>query len=437
MSRKNRKRIQKNRSPSSNSLVSNKSLEKTNGRGASSVSLDPTKIDKLDFDGLYRLHQSSKFIQRIIGIPVTDALRDGFDIEFSNESDKKRFDAFVKKNKIDLEAKVEEVAIGKRVYGYSFVIPASNVEGNLSEVSTDGEILGFNYIEPTMVDSIEYYSSVLDHKFKHIKTLYVQDYLGTNYTKTSANRIKIIEENVFIDGFGVSYKGMLINKLDPTNSLINQLLEEISSASTTKWSLSELIYRANFILFKVDRSVAERDAKQDQFQRDLNTKTQAYMSKNDEAQVVNSANGVNPESWMNQTLMVISSATGIPVQRLTGQQKGAITGSEEDRKQYHDILYTVRRKELNPFINWAVNKISKNINLGEFSIKWNDIDESEDQEIETNTKKADLLSKLVDIYIKLANSQGQDRARESILDIATNLGFDKSIMDSLEGMLNG
>ncbi|GLI57734.1 hypothetical protein PM10SUCC1_32480 [Propionigenium maris DSM 9537] len=417
-----KKRIQKNRAEPKGQIVTNKSLKNKEGRGFDSLSIDPTKVDNLNFKQEKTYYDNNEFIQRIISIPILDAAKDGIKILFDNEGDQERFKNYIQDKDLDIEKLAIRMGIISRKHGTSIMYGVFDELGGASLSEDLGRITGvrkFNVQGSNVIQEIKYNDDFLSEDFGDIKVL--------KLSKKPFGDVVVHKSRVHLlhNRGGKTKKGTGISQLQ-------KLRMELMMTHTIKWSLAEIAYRLNWIFFKTKKAVAGQDQEQEEFLKDINTKTQAFISREDGVESINAGTGVNPVNWYQFVMEVISSCTGIPKQRLLGQQKGVLAAGQEDREQYFQMLEVTRKRDMEPTINFIVKKVAEAINLGKYEIQWGDLRAlSEKDSIDLADAKVELLNKLIDAFNKLAGTKGRETARAAVFELANSLDFDEGMLEQL------
>lgn len=419
---KRRRGIQKNRAEPKGQIVTNKALRSKESRGFDSLNIDPTKVENLNFKQEKNYYDNNEFIQRIISIPILDAVKDGVTIVFENESDQERFNNYILDKELDIEKLATRMGIVSRKHGTAIMYGVFNELGGapLSEkLGKVTEVVKFNIQGSNIIQEIKYNQDFLSKEFGDIKHLKI--------SKKPFGDVKVHKSRVHLlhNRGGKTKKGIGISQLQ-------KLRMELMMTHTIKWSLAEIAYRLNWIFFKTKKKVAGHDQEQEEILKDINTKTQAFIGQEDKIESINSGTGLNPVNWYQFIMEVISSCTGIPKQRLLGQQKGVLAAGQEDREQYFEMLEVTRKRDLEPTINFIVKKVAEAINLGKYKICWGDLRApSEKEAVELAKAKVELLTKIIEAFNKLAGVKGRESAREAVFELANTLNFDDGMMEQL------
>ena len=82
--------------------------------------------------------------------------------------------------------------------------------------------------------------------------------------------------------------------------------------------------------------------------------------------------GLPPEGFYNVTVNQIAAGSRIPISILLGSQRGTISASEKDRKDYFELLKTIQVNYINPTLIKIIKLLqaSKQLPEGEFSVKF-------------------------------------------------------------------
>lgn len=84
--------------------------------------------------------------------------------------------------------------------------------------------------------------------------------------------------------------------------------------------------------------------------------------------------GLPPEGFYNVTVNQIAAGSRIPVSILLGSQRGTISASEKDRKDYYELLKSIQINYISPMLIKIINlfQASKQLPEGEFTIKFHE-----------------------------------------------------------------
>lgn len=407
------------RAEKTSELKSVKDLE----RGAHTQTFNPKKPSSYSFEEEEGLFSSVEIVKRIVTIPLKDSLREGFDIRFDNEKDQVRFDNYIASNKLNLKKVLYKLAVETRKHGTAVLFPI--VKDSVAEISKElgsvTEVLGFNIIKEDKITNV---------KFN-------EDFTSENYGDVEELKL---EKDIIVHPSRVliSWNDGDITTKETKNlgvSTLNKLSQELTGYNTVKWSLTEIAYRLSFIFFKSDKRVAESRSEQQEYLKDINTLTQGFIDKEDDVITVNSGAGINPETWIVTFLKIISATTGIPVQRILGNEAGAVTGSEENRIQYREVLEAIRQFVYEEPLYFMIDLICSAINLGSYEILWPELlQKSEEEKMKIKKIKAETLKIFFEAFDKARQLKKEESISNVALELADEMGIDISGID-LEKLL--
>lgn len=82
--------------------------------------------------------------------------------------------------------------------------------------------------------------------------------------------------------------------------------------------------------------------------------------------------GLPPEGFYNVTVNQIAAGSRIPISILLGSQRGTISASEKDRKDYYELLKSIQINYITPTLLKIIKllQVSKQLPEGEFSVKF-------------------------------------------------------------------
>ena len=144
-------------------------------------------------------------------------------------------------------------------------------------------------------------------------------------------------------------------------SIFQQLYDRFVIFDTVEWSIGQLIYRINFLVYSTSKQNAEGLSKRgiSHMEQEINSSTLAVIGKDDELKSVDTSRGVDPEQYINGAGTILSIHTNIPKQRLIGNSSGAIAGAKEDAKKYSEYLKRLFTAKISRIATDMVNKVAK------------------------------------------------------------------------------
>lgn len=396
-------------------------------RGAHSNIINANKPHVYSFDEEEDLFSGSSFISRIIKIPLLDALKGDVKIAFDNESDQSRYDNYISDKKLDPFAVAEETLVEVRKHGTAIVYPyVKAIKGDIGKpLSGVTDILGFKVWHEGLIEKMKFDKDPFSLTFEEVNELKIKR--NNEIVNVNPSRVFIVwndDIKNLRDGED-EYRGI---------SSINKLAQEITGYVTSKYSLTEIIHRLTFILFKMEQGAALDEAKKAEYKKELDILSQLFMGEKDSIEAVNSGNNVNPKIWIEGMLMPFSVATGIPVYRLLGSQEGALATSTENRLQYNALLESVIRKSLEKVIRYCVDLISIAISLGPYKVEWPDLNQlGEKDKMEVNKGKAETYETIGNAFKAFKEAKGVSGAQGVIEEIMKELDVGEGTVKAILG----
>ena len=331
----------------------------------------PTNIGEpndIDIDILLKVNNLARII---LTTPIEDMLKNGFDIKFYKgksingeelDEDKEIYDAVWEEiKKLKFINKLKDLLIQSRKYGYSllyYITKEKNSE-TVNPLSNNYELMGLNVFDKYDIQKLEINKNKLSVDYNSLENPVV--------IKTKTGNINSSEQSYDIDTSRLSFSQGYTDRNNPLGiSIFNSLMDTIVIVDTTEWSIAQLVYRANLLLYKTSNQNAEKimeDGGIAAKEEEINASTLAVMGKEDEMAALNTTSGFSPEAFINTAITILSVHTNIPKQRLMGNTQGTLAGSEEDAKKYAEYLKRYFNTDAVPIIEEFLDKLLKSMGI--------------------------------------------------------------------------
>lgn len=381
----------------------------------------PTDID---IDTLLRINNLARII---LTAPVEDMLKNEFDIKFyRNKEDDVNEELYNivwnEIKRLNFIEKLKDLLIQSRRYGYSllYYITAENNSETALPLSNDFEILGLNVFDKYDIQEIKVNKNKTSIEFDTLKNPVI--------INTVTDSDLGLEERIEIDTSRLSLSRGYIDRKNPLGvSIFDSLMDTIVIVDTTEWSIAQLIYRANFLVYKTSEDNARRIEENGGLatkEQELNASTVGIVGQNDILEVINGTTGLDPKAFIDAAITILSVHTNIPKQRLMGNTQGTLSGSEEDAKKYAEYLKRYFNTEAVPVIKDFIDKVLQSLNLSNiyYEVTLESLIEQDEKDIaETEKLQAQALeSKLsvINAMIDLMNKVGINPTSTSLENIA-------------------
>ena len=309
---------------------------------------------------------SNELANIIVDAPIVDSLKNGVIITPLNENgdvdlelQQQLYDLF---EKYEIIKKVIETRKESRGYGYSILYPVI-AENKLNPKTGDKrqnvvDILDFNVIKRQDIVKILSQKNKLEPEYSKVLEVEI-----INQQKSSEEKVLNGEiydsEIVKIDGSRfyfcknnpVEEMNNTINKnfvniynddsMEYGRSIFKALMDQVVIMDTTEWSIFQLIFRANMLIYKTDTATLDKidkDIGLRTHNKEINGATFFAMGSSDDMSVLNTASNIDPMQFIEAAVTIISLHTNISKQRLMGNTEGAVSGAQEDGKKYAEFL---------------------------------------------------------------------------------------------------
>lgn len=322
------------------------------------------------------LLSSSELARIVLEAPVLDTFKHGLKVNVLNSKGLINATKTQKLNKrldeLQFLQKLQEFLISSRRYGFAALfMPVSERAGKAtaSELSDKYTIKGFSVITKEYIRSVKKNTCIFDADFGEVTELRIA------LQKTSQSEHRVLESTVFSNGY-LSFDSQSEVILHPSRfffseeyakpgelglSIFQQLYDRFVIFDTVEWSIGQLIYRLNFLVYSTSKQNANEISKRgfSHTEQEINSSTVAFIGKDDELKSVDTARGVDPEQYINGAGTILSIHTNIPKQRLIGNSAGAIAGAKEDAKKYSEYLKRLFTDKIYPLAKNIVEKVAK------------------------------------------------------------------------------
>ena len=331
---------------------------------------------KLSDNEINDLLASNELARIVLEAPVLDTFKNGLTVKVTDSKgmiiEKQTSKLNKRLEELEFLRKLQELLISSRRYGFSTMFMAVKEKvgkTTSSPLSDNYTILGFNIITKDNIRSISKNTDVLDPKFNEVTELRI-----TPKRRAQAEH-RVLETAVFStakldfvrDQEAIIHPSRMIFSEEFAKpgelgmSIFQQLYDRFVIFDTVEWSIGQLIYRINFLVYSTSKQNAEGLSKRgiSHMEQEINSSTLAVIGKDDELKSVDTSRGVDPEQYINGAGTILSIHTNIPKQRLIGNSAGAIAGAKEDAKKYSEYLKRLFTAKISRIATDMVNKVAK------------------------------------------------------------------------------
>ena len=331
---------------------------------------------KLSDNEINDLLASNELARIVLEAPVLDTFKNGLTVTVTDSKGmiiEKQTNKLNKRlEELEFLRKLQELLISSRRYGFATMFMAVKEKvgkTTSSPLSDNYTILGFNIITKDNIRSISKNTDVLDPKFNEVTELRI-----TPKRRAQAEH-RVLETAVFStakldfvrDQEAIIHPSRMIFSEEFAKpgelgmSIFQQLYDRFVIFDTVEWSIGQLIYRINFLVYSTSKQNAEGLSKRgiSHMEQEINSSTLAVIGKDDELKSVDTSRGVDPEQYINGAGTILSIHTNIPKQRLIGNSSGAIAGAKEDAKKYSEYLKRLFTAKISRIATDMVNKVAK------------------------------------------------------------------------------
>ena len=331
---------------------------------------------KLSDTEINDLLASNELARIVLEAPVLDTFKNGLTVTVTDSKGmiiEKQTNKLNKRlEELEFLRKLQELLISSRRYGFATMFMAVKEKvgkTTSSPLSDNYTILGFNIITKDNIRSISKNTDVLDPKFNEVTELRI-----TPKRRAQAEH-RVLETAVFStakldfvrDQEAIIHPSRMIFSEEFAKpgelgmSIFQQLYDRFVIFDTVEWSIGQLIYRINFLVYSTSKQNAEGLSKRgiSHMEQEINSSTLAVIGKDDELKSVDTSRGVDPEQYINGAGTILSIHTNIPKQRLIGNSSGAIAGAKEDAKKYSEYLKRLFTAKISRIATDMVNKVAK------------------------------------------------------------------------------
>ena len=331
---------------------------------------------KLSDTEINDLLASNELARIVLEAPVLDTFKNGLTVKVTDSKGmviEKQTNKLNKRlEELEFLRKLQELLISSRRYGFATMFMAVKEKvgkTTSSPLSDNYTILGFNIITKDNIRSISKNTDVLDPKFNEVTELRI-----TPKRRAQAEH-RVFETAVFStakvdfvrDQEAIIHPSRMIFSEEFAKpgelgmSIFQQLYDRFVIFDTVEWSIGQLIYRINFLVYSTSKQNAEGLSKRgiSHMEQEINSSTLAVIGKDDELKSVDTSRGVDPEQYINGAGTILSIHTNIPKQRLIGNSSGAIAGAKEDAKKYSEYLKRLFTAKISRIATDMVNKVAK------------------------------------------------------------------------------
>ena len=331
---------------------------------------------KLSDNEINDLLASNELARIVLEAPVLDTFKNGLTVKVSDSKgmiiEKQTSKLNKRLEELEFLRKLQELLISSRRYGFATMFMAVKEKvgkTTSSPLSDNYTILGFNIITKDNIRSISKNTDVLDPKFNEVTELRI-----TPKRRAQAEH-RVLETAVFStakldfvrDQEAIIHPSRMIFSEEFAKpgelgmSIFQQLYDRFVIFDTVEWSIGQLIYRINFLVYSTSKQNAEGLSKRgiSHMEQEINSSTLAVIGKDDELKSVDTSRGVDPEQYINGAGTILSIHTNIPKQRLIGNSAGAIAGAKEDAKKYSEYLKRLFTAKISRIATDMVNKVAK------------------------------------------------------------------------------
>lgn len=331
---------------------------------------------KLSDTEINDLLASNELARIVLEAPVLDTFKNGLTVTVTDSKGMIMEKQTNKLNKrleeLEFLRKLQELLISSRRYGFATMFMAVKEKvgkTTSSPLSDNYTILGFNIITKDNIRSIIKNTDVLDPKFNEVTELRItpkrraqaEHRVFETAVFSTAKLDFVRNQEAIIHPSRMIFSEEFAKPGELGMSIFQQLYDRFVIFDTVEWSIGQLIYRINFLVYSTSKQNAEGLSKRgiSHMEQEINSSTLAVIGKDDELKSVDTSRGVDPEQYINGAGTILSIHTNIPKQRLIGNSSGAIAGAKEDAKKYSEYLKRLFTAKISRIATDMVNKVAK------------------------------------------------------------------------------
>ena len=331
---------------------------------------------KLSDNEINDLLASNELARIVLEAPVLDTFKNGLTVKVTDSKgmiiEKQTSKLNKRLEELEFLRKLQELLISSRRYGFATMFMAVKEKvgkTTSSPLSDNYTILGFNIITKDNIRSISKNTDVLDPKFNEVTELRITpkrraqaEHRVLETAVFSTAKLDFVrDQEAIIHPSRVIFSEEFAKPGELGMSIFQQLYDRFVIFDTVEWSIGQLIYRINFLVYSTSKQNAEGLSKRgiSHMEQEINSSTLAVIGKDDELKSVDTSRGVDPEQYINGAGTILSIHTNIPKQRLIGNSAGAIAGAKEDAKKYSEYLKRLFTAKISRIATDMVNKVAK------------------------------------------------------------------------------
>lgn len=331
---------------------------------------------KLSDTEINDLLASNELARIVLEAPVLDTFKNGLTVKVTDSKGmviEKQTNKLNKRlEELEFLRKLQELLISSRRYGFATMFMAVKEKvgkTTSSPLSDNYTILGFNIITKDNIRSISKNTDVLDPKFNEVTELRITpkrraqaEHRVFETAVVSTAKVDFVrDQEAIIHPSRMIFSEEFAKPGELGMSIFQQLYDRFVIFDTVEWSIGQLIYRINFLVYSTSKQNAEGLSKRgiSHMEQEINSSTLAVIGKDDELKSVDTSRGVDPEQYINGAGTILSIHTNIPKQRLIGNSSGAIAGAKEDAKKYSEYLKRLFTAKISRIATDMVNKVAK------------------------------------------------------------------------------
>lgn len=331
---------------------------------------------KLSDTEINDLLASNELARIVLEAPVLDTFKNGLTVKVTDSKGmviEKQTNKLNKRlEELEFLRKLQELLISSRRYGFATMFMAVKEKvgkTTSSPLSDNYTILGFNIITKDNIRSISKNTDVLDPKFNEVTELRItpkrraqaEHRVFETAVFSTAKLDFVRDQEAIIHPSRMIFSEEFAKPGELGMSIFQQLYDRFVIFDTVEWSIGQLIYRINFLVYSTSKQNAEGLSKRgiSHMEQEINSSTLAVIGKDDELKSVDTSRGVDPEQYINGAGTILSIHTNIPKQRLIGNSSGAIAGAKEDAKKYSEYLKRLFTAKISRIATDMVNKVAK------------------------------------------------------------------------------
>ncbi len=331
---------------------------------------------KLSDNEINELLASNELARIVLEAPVLDTFKNGLTVKVTDSKgmiiEKQTSKLNKRLEELEFLRKLQELLISSRRYGFATMFMAVKEKvgkTTSSPLSDNYTILGFNIITKDNIRSISKNTDVLDPKFNEVTELRITpkrraqaEHRVLETAVFSTAKLDFVrDQEAIIHPSRVIFSEEFAKPGELGMSIFQQLYDRFVIFDTVEWSIGQLIYRINFLVYSTSKQNAEGLSKRgiSHMEQEINSSTLAVIGKDDELKSVDTSRGVDPEQYINGAGTILSIHTNIPKQRLIGNSAGAIAGAKEDAKKYSEYLKRLFTAKISRIATDMVNKVAK------------------------------------------------------------------------------